>query len=84
MFTNIIGRFGWILYIPIAGPSPDSRIGIVGAAEAFRRFQWNFFRLENEHLGNVAQLRATREVPLPYTMDVEDDYEDGLRSRWFD
>jgi len=84
IFTNILGRFGWILYIPLTGPNSDSRIGIIGIAEVFRRFQWNFFRLENEHLGNVDQLRATREVPLPYSMDLEEVYEDGLRSRWFD
>jgi xenotropic and polytropic retrovirus receptor 1 len=84
IFTNILGRFGWILYLPITGPNPDARIGIIGVAEVFRRFQWNFFRLENEHLGNVDQLRATREVPLPYMMDMEEGYEDGLRSRWFD
>lgn len=26
-------------------------------------------RLENEHLGNVDQYRATRDVPLPYAFD---------------
>jgi len=34
-----------------------------------RRWQWNFYRLENEHLGNMDQYRVTREVPLPYTFD---------------
>jgi hypothetical protein len=28
-------------------------------------------RLENEHLGNMDQYRATREVPLPYSFDED-------------
>jgi len=34
-----------------------------------RRCQWNIYRLENEHLGNMDQYRITREVPLPYSFD---------------
>ena len=33
--------------------------------ELFRRFVWNIFRLENEHLNNREKYRAIREVPLP-------------------
>lgn len=29
----------------------------------------NSVRLENEHLGNIDQYRATRDVPLPYAFD---------------
>lgn len=29
----------------------------------------NLVRLENEHLGNIDQYRATRDVPLPYAFD---------------
>ena len=29
----------------------------------------NQVRLENEHLGNIDQYRATRDVPLPYVFD---------------
>ncbi|KAG8819078.1 hypothetical protein FRC19_010139 [Serendipita sp. 401] len=83
--TNIIVRFGWIIYLPIPGPSPNVRAGIYAIAEAFRRFQWNFLRLENEHLGNADQYRVTREVPLPYTFDPAElsdgeDEDDGTRS----
>ncbi|KAG8856416.1 hypothetical protein FRC20_000476 [Serendipita sp. 405] len=83
--TNIIIRFGWIIYLPIPGPSPNVRAGIYAIAEAFRRFQWNFLRLENEHLGNADQYRVTREVPLPYTFDPAElsdgeDEDDGTRS----
>ena len=38
-------------------------------------------RLENEHLGNMDQYRATREVPLPYSFDdsyaKDDDKDEG-------
>ena len=32
-------------------------------------------RLENEHLGNVDQYRVTREVPLPYAVDENREYD---------
>jgi xenotropic and polytropic retrovirus receptor 1 len=69
LVTNCLIRFGWIIYLPISGPHPNIRGGILGVLEALRRFQWNFFRLENEHLGNADQYRVTREVPLPYSVD---------------
>ncbi|KIM22136.1 hypothetical protein M408DRAFT_18233 [Serendipita vermifera MAFF 305830] len=77
IITNILIRFGWVFYIPVPGPHPNVRGGILGVAEALRRFQWNFFRLENEHLGNADQYRVTREVPLPYAVDPADLSEDG-------
>ena len=30
--------------------------------EVFRRFVWNFFRLENEHLNNCGKFRAVRDI----------------------
>jgi len=41
-----------------------------------RRVQWNFLRLENEHIGNADQYRVTREIPLPYTIEDRDDDSD--------
>jgi len=53
--------------------------------EMLRRWQWNFYRLENEHLGNMDQYRVTREVPLPYTVDdtggEDDDGDEDAVSR---
>jgi hypothetical protein len=34
--------------------------------ELFRRFIWNVFRLENEHLNNVEGYRIVHDVPLPF------------------
>jgi len=54
------------------------RTFIGGFLEVLRRWQWNFYRLENEHLGNMDQYRATREVPLPYALnDRNADDDDG-------
>lgn len=30
----------------------------------FRRFVWNFFRLENEHLNNCGKFRAVRDISV--------------------
>ncbi|KAK3808949.1 MAG: hypothetical protein JOS17DRAFT_543867 [Linnemannia elongata] len=65
-------------------PSSYSRVG-----ECNRRWQWNFFRLENEHLNNCGQFRAIKDIPLPFHIrvqgesddeDDEDDNSDNNRS----
>ncbi|OBZ67468.1 Phosphate transporter PHO1 [Grifola frondosa] len=77
IITNILIRFIWVLYIPQRGPDFVLRTFIAGMLEMLRRWQWNFFRLENEHLGNVDQYRVTREVPLPYSFDDPSHDSDG-------
>jgi hypothetical protein len=34
-------------------------------------------RVESEHLGNKDQYRVTREMPLPYRVEPEEEEEDG-------
>jgi len=54
----------------------------------FRRFVWNFFRLENEHLNNCGQFRAVRDISIA-PMNSNDqalleqmmDEEDGVTNR---
>ncbi|KAJ6487884.1 EXS-domain-containing protein [Mycena sanguinolenta] len=77
---NTAIRYLWIFYIPTAGPDFMLRSFILGFLEICRRWMWNFFRLENEHLGNVDQYRVTREVPLPYTLpfEIRDDVEEEI------
>ncbi|THH00485.1 hypothetical protein EW026_g2059 [Hermanssonia centrifuga] len=48
--TNVLIRFIWVFYIPVQGPNFMIRTFIAGMLEILRRLQWNFFRLENEHL----------------------------------
>ena len=54
--------------------------------EIFRRFIWNFIRLENEHLNNCGQFRIVRDISIaPMAMHEQEeiltmmDYEDGLQ-----
>lgn len=44
--------------------SNDLLISILAPLEVFRRFVWNFFRLENEHLNNCGQFRAVRDISI--------------------
>ncbi|KAF7983207.1 hypothetical protein HWV62_23478 [Athelia sp. TMB] len=86
LVSNLLIRFIWVLYIPLSGPGLPLRTFIGGLLEMLRRWQWNFYRLENEHTGNMDQYRISREVPLPYTVDVdadagEDRDEDALSQR---
>lgn len=55
---------------------------------SFRRFVWNFFRLENEHLNNCGEFRAVRDISVaPLNADDQTlleqmmDQEDGVRNR---
>lgn len=83
MVTNLLIRFIWVIYIPVSGPNFTVRTVIAAFLEVLRRVQWNFYRLEAEHLGNVDQYRVTRDIPLPYPsllqqgMD-DDDYDYDL------
>ena len=53
-----------------------------------RRFVWNFFRLENEHLNNCGEFRAVRDISVAplnaddlTLLDQMMDQEDGVRNR---
>ncbi|KAF8524328.1 EXS-domain-containing protein [Hysterangium stoloniferum] len=80
IITNVMIRFIWVINIPVGGLNPRVRAVIVAGLEMLRRFQWNFYRLENEQIGNTDQYRATREVPLPYSSMHRADNEDDSDS----
>lgn len=46
-------------------------ITILSPLEVFRRFMWNYFRLENEHLNNCGKFRAVRDISVA-PMDCSD------------
>lgn len=82
--TNVILRFGWIIYLLPGSSSNLTRIFVIAFLEMLRRFQWNFLRLENEHLGNVDMYRVSREIPLPYRFkpskeEEEETDDDGFK-----
>jgi hypothetical protein len=67
--TNILFRYIWIINIFIQFTTIFAEysdlIGFLFAfIEIFRRFIWNHFRLENEHLNNCGQFRAVRDISI--------------------
>lgn len=66
---DFICRFLWIVNIFIHFQSLfgeySDLIGFLFAfIELIRRFVWNYFRLENEHLNNCGQFRAVRDISI--------------------
>ncbi|XP_033105651.1 xenotropic and polytropic retrovirus receptor 1 homolog [Anneissia japonica] len=80
MFEDFILRFAWTLTVTMSikysmfNPYIDIIITMLAILEVFRRFVWNFYRLENEHLNNCGEFRAVRDISVaPLT---EDDFKD--------
>lgn len=63
--SDTLARFLWVLPL-IFTPTLTLSI-ILWTTEALRRFQWNFFRVEYEHVNNCNVLRAIADVQLPFT-----------------
>jgi hypothetical protein len=63
-------RFSWLFYVVFPGQKQHSAATsfFIALGEVFRRFIWNFFRVENEHMTNVGQFIAARDVPLPFSI----------------
>ncbi|XP_058183031.1 phosphate transporter PHO1 homolog 1 [Rhododendron vialii] len=76
MVLNLILRLAWLQTVLHSSFSClDDRVTrlFLAALEVIRRGQWNFYRLENEHLNNAGHFRAVRTVPLPFhEVDEED------------
>jgi len=85
MVTNVLIRFIWINYL-FGGPaSLPLRSFLAALLEMLRRWQWNFIRLENEHLGNADSFKIIRDLPLPYPVkrksrNDDDDEEEDTKS----
>lgn len=89
---NFIIRFIWLVRLydmDLKGETyKDVVVTFLGFLEVFRRFIWNFFRLENEHLNNCGQFRAVRDIsisPIQVTdlalIEKMMDDEDGVENR---
>ncbi|XP_018343000.1 PREDICTED: xenotropic and polytropic retrovirus receptor 1 isoform X2 [Trachymyrmex septentrionalis] len=67
MVEDFILRFGWAFSLSLTEMGyihADLMVSIVAPLEVFRRFVWNYFRLENEHLYNVGKFRAVRDISI--------------------
>ncbi|KAI0897732.1 EXS-domain-containing protein [Annulohypoxylon nitens] len=73
MVLDPILRFSWIFYAIFTHDKQHSTLVsfLVALAEITRRGMWALFRVENEHCANVAQYKASRDVPLPYHLHHE-------------
>lgn len=60
-------RFAWAFLISLTEFGyllENSVVNVLAPLEVFRRFVWNFFRLENEHLNNCGKFRAVRDISV--------------------
>ncbi|CAN6478421.1 unnamed protein product [Victoria cruziana] len=75
MVVNLVFRLAWLQTVLHSNfGSVDYRVTgfFLAALEVIRRGQWNFYRLENEHLNNAGKFRAVKTVPLPF-QEVDED-----------
>jgi hypothetical protein len=63
---DVTGRFSWVIYLA-PEPSVALRGFIVGVIEVFRRWLWNFIRVESEHVGS-AYITLLIEISLRHSM----------------
>ncbi|XP_003974240.1 xenotropic and polytropic retrovirus receptor 1a [Takifugu rubripes] len=93
ILEDVILRFAWTLQISLTTMTKIHSVGdiiatVLAPLEVFRRFVWNFFRLENEHLNNCGEFRAVRDISVaPLNADDQTlleqmmDQDDGVRNR---
>ncbi|KAM6962849.1 xenotropic and polytropic retrovirus receptor 1a [Aplochiton taeniatus] len=93
IIQDVILRFAWTLQLSLTTMTSLPSVGdivatVLAPLEVFRRFVWNFFRLENEHLNNCGEFRAVRDISVaPLNADDQTlleqmmDQEDGVRNR---
>ncbi|KAI9070810.1 hypothetical protein K1719_047227 [Acacia pycnantha] len=76
MALNVVLRVAWVetlMHLKV-GPDQSRMLEFLFASlEVIRRGHWNFYRLENEHLNNVGNFRAVKEVPLPFR-EIDSDH----------
>uniref|UniRef100_A0A8C4HQU8 Xenotropic and polytropic retrovirus receptor 1a n=1 Tax=Dicentrarchus labrax TaxID=13489 RepID=A0A8C4HQU8_DICLA len=93
IIEDVILRFAWTIQISLITMTKIHSVGdivatVLAPLEVFRRFVWNFFRLENEHLNNCGEFRAVRDISVaPLNADDQTlleqmmDQDDGVRNR---
>ena len=74
MILDPILRFNWIFYVIFANDVQHSTVVsfCVSLSEVNRRGIWTLFRVENEQVANNQNLKAARELPVPYSQEIYD------------
>ncbi|KAK2159064.1 hypothetical protein LSH36_159g04020 [Paralvinella palmiformis] len=92
MVEDFILRFVWTLTVTVGEWQflhLEILKSVLASFEVFRRFIWNYFRLENEHLNNCGQFRAVRDISIApinthdsiQTLETMMDEDDGVSHR---
>lgn len=92
IIEDLVLRFAWMVAFALTESkyiTGDLATSILAPLEVFRRFVWNFFRLENEHLNNCGKFRAVRDISIA-PIDSSDqnlilrmmDEDDGVVNRY--
>uniref|UniRef100_A0A1I8NM67 EXS domain-containing protein n=1 Tax=Stomoxys calcitrans TaxID=35570 RepID=A0A1I8NM67_STOCA len=90
--VNLFLRFFWLFAMMVTANCGVNNYLVdtaAGCLEIFRRYLWNYIRLENEHLNNVGQFRAVRDLFIAPIEDAKDradlekmmDEDDGVTNR---
>ncbi|KAI1721402.1 EXS family domain-containing protein [Ditylenchus destructor] len=64
---DFVLRLSWVMNVSLAEAwmlHSDLLVSIMAPLEVFRRFIWNYLRLENEHVNNCGQFRAVRDISV--------------------
>merc|ERR1719206_722055 len=65
---DLVLRFSWAYRLMLKefgfGSYGELTTSVFAVLEIVRRFIWNFFRLENEHLNNCGKFRAVRDISI--------------------
>ncbi|XP_041985255.1 xenotropic and polytropic retrovirus receptor 1-like isoform X3 [Aricia agestis] len=88
---DLVLRFVWVPSFLLTENhivTGDTMVSVLAPLEVFRRFIWNYFRLENEHLNNCGKFRAVRDISVA-PLDSSDqalilrmmDHPDGVHNR---
>lgn len=67
IIEDFILRLSWVMNVSLAEAwmlHSDLLVSIMSPLEVFRRFIWNYLRLENEHVNNCGQFRAVRDISI--------------------
>ncbi|XP_078083673.1 xenotropic and polytropic retrovirus receptor 1 homolog [Mustelus asterias] len=92
ILQDVILRVAWALNILFVQDKHSEVAEIISTTlaplEVFRRFVWNFFRVENEHLNNCGQFRAVRDISIAPATGINQaslllmmDQQEGVRNR---
>jgi len=67
IIEDFVLRLSWVMNVSLGEAwmiNGDLLTCITSPLEVFRRFIWNYIRLENEHVNNCGQFRAVRDISI--------------------